>query len=271
MLVEANWRDYMKVYTFGDNTKPVMMLFPGTCCYWKNNFGHVIEGLKEYFYVAIVSYSGFDETEQSTFISELDETKKIEQYIQQHFNGSIFGAYGCSLGGSFVSLLVSRKNVHIDHAIIGSSDMDQTSKFVAKLQTAIIMPIIYPLITGKGSKLAKKFIAKRMNSQDENADYRKKFMEIMGIGSGVDFSFISKESMKNQFYSDLYTKVGTQIQVPHTTIHVFYAKKMGEKYRDRYEKYFKQPDIIEFDLRHEELLLDASRWVKEVCKACQIV
>lgn len=39
----------MKVYTFGDQSKPVMVLFPGTCCYWKNNFGHVIEGLKEYF------------------------------------------------------------------------------------------------------------------------------------------------------------------------------------------------------------------------------
>jgi len=242
----------MKVYTFGDQSKPVMMLFPGTCCYWKNNFGHVIEGLKEYFYVAIVSYSGFDETERSTFISELDETKKIEQYIQEYFNGHIFAVYGCSLGGSFVSLLLSRENIHIDHAIIGSSDMDQASKFLAKLQTALVMPIIYPLITGKGSRPAKKFISKRMNSQDENANYRKKFM---GIGSGID----------------LYTKVGQQTQVPHTTIHVFYAKKMGEKYRKRYEKYFKQPDIIEFDLRHEELLLDASRWVKEVCKACQII
>lgn len=125
--------------------------------------------------------------------------KKIEQYIQEYFNGHIFAAYGCSLGGSFVSLLVSRENIHIDHAIIGSSDMDQTSKFLAKLQTALVMPIIYPLITGKGSRLAKKFISKRMNSQDENADYRKKFMELMGIGSGIDFSFISKESMKINF------------------------------------------------------------------------
>ena len=199
----------MKVSTFGDQSKPVMMLFPGTCCYWKNNFGHVIEGLKEYFYVAIVSYSGFDETEHLTFISELDETKKIEQYIQEYFNGHIFAAYGCSLGGSFVSLLVSRENIHIDHAIIGS-------KFLAKLQTALVMSIIYPLITGKGSRLAKKFISKRMNTQDENADYRKKFMELKGIGSGINFSFISKESMKNQFCSDLYTKVGQQIQVPNT-------------------------------------------------------
>ena len=72
----------MKVYTFGDQSKPVMMLFPGTCCYWKNNFGHVIEGLKEYFYVAIVSYSGFDETEHSTFISELDETKRLNNIFK---------------------------------------------------------------------------------------------------------------------------------------------------------------------------------------------
>lgn len=72
----------MKVSTFGDQSKPVMMLFSGTCCYWKNNFGHVIEGLKEYFYVAIVSYSGFDETEYSTFISELDETKKLNNIFK---------------------------------------------------------------------------------------------------------------------------------------------------------------------------------------------
>ena len=48
----------------------------------------------------------FDETERSTFISELDETKKIEQYIQEYFNGHIFAVYGCSLGGSFVFFTV---------------------------------------------------------------------------------------------------------------------------------------------------------------------
>ena len=39
-----------------------------------------------------------------------------------------------------------------------------------------------------------------------------------------------------------------------TVIHVFYAKKMGEKYLKRYFKYFANPDIREFDLQHEELL-----------------
>ena len=72
----------MKVYEFGDDTKPVIMLFPGTCCYWKTNFGHVLEGLQEHFYTLIVSYSGFDDSETTTFVSELDETEKIETFIK---------------------------------------------------------------------------------------------------------------------------------------------------------------------------------------------
>ena len=260
----------MKVYEFGEKEKPCIMLFPGTCCYWKTNFGHVLENLQQHFYTLVVSYSGFDETETSTFISELDEVKKVEAYIREHFDGKIFAAYGCSLGGSFVSLLVSRQNVHITHAIIGSSDMDQAPTWLAKLETAIMMPLFYPLITGNGGSFLQKKMEKSMNRDDERSEYIKKFMELMGIGSGMDFSFISKESMKNQFCTDLYTPVGEQISAPGTTIHIFYALKMGEKYRERYLKYFANPDIREFDLQHEELLLDADRWTKEVCSACGI-
>ena len=160
----------MKIYKLGDPSKPTIMLFPGTCCYWKTNFGHTFENLQKYFYVMVVSYSGFDETENTTFISELDEVKKVEHYIQSKLHGKLFAAYGCSLGGSFVSLLVNRQKIHV-----------------------------------KG-----------------------------------------------------------------TVILVFYAKKMGEKYLDRYLKYFKDPDICEFDLGHEELLLDAERWTHEICRVCGI-
>ena len=58
----------MKVYCFGEERKPVIFLFPGTC--WSlegSNFGKVIEPLEEYFRVACVSYDGFDETEQTEF------------------------------------------------------------------------------------------------------------------------------------------------------------------------------------------------------------
>ena len=260
----------MKVYEFGDKSKPGIMLFPGTCCYWKSNFGHVLENLQKLFYTMVVSYSGFDETENTTFISELDEVKKVETYIKNKFGGKIFAAYGCSLGGSLVSLLVGRQNIHIDHAIIGSSDMDQAPKWLAKIETAIMIPLFYPFITGKSDCFLRRKMDKRLQQGGESAEHTKKFLEIMGVGSGIDLSFISKESMKNQFCTDLYTKVGEKIHAPGTTIHVFYAKKMGEKYLERYLKYFADPDIREFDLQHEQLLMDAERWTEEVCKACGV-
>lgn len=260
----------MKIYKLGDPSKPTIMLFPGTCCYWKTNFGHVFENLQKYFYIMVVSYSGFDETENTTFISELDEVAKVENYIQSELDGKLFAAYGCSLGGSFVSLLVNRQKIHIAHAIIGSSDMDQAPKWLAKIETAIVLPLFYPFITGKKNCFLRKKIDKRLKNGGDEAEYMKKFLDIMGINSGIDFSFISKESIKNQFCTDLYTKVGEQIHVNGTTIHVFYAKKMGEKYLNRYLKYFKNPDICEFDLGHEELLLDAERWTHEVCRVCDI-
>ena len=57
----------MKIYTFGAEDAPVLLLLPGTCCHWKSNFGAVIPLLADNFRVLCVSYDGFDETEQTEF------------------------------------------------------------------------------------------------------------------------------------------------------------------------------------------------------------
>lgn len=72
--------------------------------------------------------------------------RKIEAYVKENCGGHIRAAYGCSLGGSFVGLLAARQKVHIDYGILGSSDLDQASPFVAKLQTDLLLPLIYPLL-----------------------------------------------------------------------------------------------------------------------------
>lgn len=92
----------MKVYSFGAENAPVILLLPGTCCHWKGNFGRVIPLLSDRYRVLCVSYDGFDETEHTEFPTMLEETEKIEAYIQEHSGGHIRAAYGCSLGGSFV-------------------------------------------------------------------------------------------------------------------------------------------------------------------------
>ena len=63
----------MKVYSFGREDAPVVMLLPGTCCHWKGNFGHVIPLLVIDYHVLCVSYDGFDETEQTEFPTMTEE------------------------------------------------------------------------------------------------------------------------------------------------------------------------------------------------------
>lgn len=80
---------------------------------------------------------------------------------------------------------------------------------------------------------------------------------------------VSKKSMKQQFYSDLVTPLGEKIKADGTTVHIFYARQMGEKYRNRYPLHFSDPDIIEQDYGHEELLFFyPEEWVKEIRKCC---
>lgn len=154
----------MKFYESGDNRKPVIFLFPGTCCLY-SSFDHVLDGLHSYFYTVTVSYDGFDPNEKTEFYSMEDECEKNEQ------------------GGN---------------------------------------------------------------------------------------PWITKQSVYNQFYSDLVTKVQHGIDVPGTTIHVFYATKMGRKYEKRYCTYFKNPDIRRHNMQHEELFCcHSAEWVEEVRKAVE--
>lgn len=258
----------MKFYQFGKEENPVIFLFPGTCCHYKANFGEVVPLLEEAFHVICVSYDGFDETERTEFPDMLTETEKIEEYIQKHFNGRICAAYGCSLGGSFVGLLIQRKKIHIAHGIIGSSDLDYAGALTAKLQASIVAPVICGMLQkGKLPGFMEKKLKKKPK---EEQVYYEKMLALFGIGNDR-MSFVTKKSVYRQFYSDLVTTLEENISVSGTVIHCFYAEKMGEKYLCRYRKHFKEPDIRTHKLQHEELLVRyPEKWVQEVKNCCGV-
>lgn len=239
----------MKVYGFGAEDAPIILLLPGTCCHWKSNFGAVIPLLADSFRVLCVSYDGFDETEQTEFPTMIEETEKIEAHILANCGGHIRAAYGCSLGGSFVGLMAARQKIHMDYGILGSSDLDQASPLAAKLQTNLLIPLIYPLI--HDGKFKVEFMQKCLEEYARKMDdYVQAFIEMFGGAR----PYVTKQSCKNQFYSDLVTPLSENIDVLGTEIHVFYALKMGGKYRTRYQRHFAAPVIHEQDLQHEELL-----------------
>lgn len=185
----------MKVYSFGAEHAPVILLLPGTCCHWKGNFGRVIPLLADSYRVLCISYDGFDETEHTEFPTILEETEKIETYIQEHSGGHIRAAYGCSLGGSFVGLLAARGNIHMDYGILGSSDLDQASPIAAKLQTNLLLPLIYPVI--RGGRFKSRLLQKRLTQRkSEMGGYVQAFMEMLGGAR----PYVTVQSCKNQFY-----------------------------------------------------------------------
>lgn len=123
-----------------DNGKTLLLL-PGTCCNYQTNFGAILEPLSAKYHLICVNYDGFDGTD-TIFPDMITVTEKIEQYLLEHYNGHIDGALGSSLGGSFVGQLIKKQNIHMDHGIFGSSDLDEGSPFAAKLQTKIMYPLI---------------------------------------------------------------------------------------------------------------------------------
>ncbi len=126
------------------------------------------------------------------------------------------------------------------------------------------MPFMYKMVhTGA----LPKFMQKKINEADEvKKELYNGFLNMFGIEQGGN-PWITKQSIYNQFYSDLVTKVQHGIDVPGTTIHVFYATKMGKKYEKRYCTYFKNPDIRRHNMQHEELFCcHSAEWVEEVKK-----
>lgn len=250
----------MQFEEFGLENEKTMLLLPGTSCTWKINFGNVVERLQEKYHLICVNYDGFDGKKEQHFSDMLTVTKKIEQYILEKHHGRVDGAYGSSLGGSFVGILIQRKVIHIDHGFIGSSDLDQCGKFVGKIQAKIIASFLYGASTDekKGNFFNK--LLKRFFGMDDNHAMKHMMTALFDSIKQLEY-----ETVYNQFYSDLITPLEDDINVDGTIVHIIYAMKMGEKYEKRYRKHFHNPDIRSFDMQHEAWLFD-SDYVEPVMK-----
>ena len=246
----------MKITEFGKEHEKTFMLLPGTCCTWEINFDLLIEPLSQKYHVLCVNYTGFDGGDD-VFDTQESETERIEEYVIRSLGGQLDAVYGSSMGGSFASLLTQRKRVHIDHVFIGSSDLDQASPFVARLETAFMGSMMKWMAKHPDkamSKFSKVADAKGMSVNVEEltgTEHSDDYMQHMMKGFFETIGKVNHKSVTNQFYSDLVTKLDDGIDVPGTAIHVFHSEKMGEKYLKRYRRHYAAPDIIPLDYGHE--------------------
>ena len=243
----------MQFDEMGNKSGKTLMLLPGTACDYQTNFAAVLDRLGAKYHLICVNYDGFDGS-GSVFPDMITVTEKLEKYITEHFDGKIDGVIGSSLGSSFVGQLIQRENVHIDHGIFGSPDLDQSGRFSAWLQSKLVVPLLTSFTKSEKKKTkSKEKLKAAFEMNDETAD---RFIDC--------FAKFDPVSIKNEYYTDLLTWLQEDIHVEHTRVHFIYAKKMGEKYLKRYKKYFRDPDIREFDMQHEQWLFGGEQYTLPV-------
>ena len=240
-----------------------LVLLPGTACTWQVNFARVIDALAARYHLVCVNYDGFEGNPDVCFTSVDEVNAKIEDYLIEKHGGRVDGAYGSSLGGSFSALLVQRGRVHVDHAFIGSSDLDQGNPIFARLLTWMITPMFRG--AAKSEEKRKKLVDKlgRAIYPDMDKDVEDFLMQFAG-----SFERMNPKTIPREFYSDYVTPLADDIHVDGTTIHVIHALKMDPKgkYEARYLRHFREPDLMRFDMQHEEWLF-GSAWTQTVLAA----
>jgi hypothetical protein len=156
-----------------------------------------------------------------------------------------------------VGKLIQRERIHMDHGIFGSPDLDQSGKFSAWLQSKLVVPLLTSFTKSEKKKAKTREKLKSFFEMDDEAADR-----FMGC-----FEKFNPESIKNEYYTDLLTWLSDDIHVENTKVHFIYANKMGEKYLKRYKKYFRDPEIREFDMQHEQWLFGGEQYTAPVLKA----
>lgn len=252
----------MRIYTYGNREKPELMLLPGNCIEGKEYYEEVLPLLLPSYHVILVSYSGFDGNENTTFRTMETEAEMIEGYILENYEGRIAAVYGSAIGGTFAAFLMQRNKIHFDQVIIAGVDFDKASLPVAYLQSRLFAPIFYRMIhTGEASST----VAKEMVHLHPKDPYIKQ-LRLMGVGTGGR-AYVNRKSVINQFYAEWTVRLKKGISVPGTIVHFLHAKKTGDVYLDRVKQIFKDPVIHEYDMKHEELLLRYPEdWVKKIAE-----
>ena len=224
----------MQFDEMGNRSGKTLMLLPGTACDYQTNFATVLERLGEKYHLICVNYDGFDGSDM-IFPDMITVTEKIEKYIKDHYDGKI----------------------DMDHGIFGSPDLDQSGKVSAWLQSKLVVPLLTSCTKNERKKAkTREKLKSFFEMNDETAD---RFMAC--------FSKFKPESIRNEYYTDLLTHLNDDIHVEGTKVHFIYANKMGEKYLKRYKKYFRDPDIREFDMQHEQWLFGGEQYTVPVLKA----
>ena len=112
----------MNFKTFGNIGAPALLLIPGLGVSYEI-FRPLIGMLEDRFHVIAVQVDGFTLNRHTEFTSIDDQARQVVEYINESLGGHLDIAYGLSLGGKILSMILERDEVTIEHAILDAAPL----------------------------------------------------------------------------------------------------------------------------------------------------
>ncbi len=163
----------MQFNIFGSPESPKVLLLHGTAMTWKKCFEPVVEVLSKKFFLIIPALNGHNPNDNSVFSSVEQETKEIEEYLVNHYDGQLHAAYGFSMGGTVLINLLSKGTIQIDKVILDAAFCAPMGMF-AGISADIMTSQLMRLKRGKGYNP----IIKALAGGDEESDRELLYMDI---------------------------------------------------------------------------------------------
>ena len=112
----------MNFHTFGDESKPVILLIHGVLTPWQV-WETQIEHFSGSYRVIAVALDAHEEERASEFISIQDEANEIEDYVMDELGGSVFAVCGISMGGAITNLIWQNGIIGADKFVLDGAPL----------------------------------------------------------------------------------------------------------------------------------------------------
>ena len=167
----------MTIHEFGKENDKIMILLHPAVVMW-DFFEYVIPALEKDYHLIVPAIPGYDPDVKSDFTSVEDIAEELEIWLTAKGITQVDCIYGCSMGGAFITKLLSNGVIHFNRAVIdGGITPYQLPWIVTRL---ILIRDFLMISIGKlgGVKLLEKAFATE-NLSEEDIQYEAKVLEMI--------------------------------------------------------------------------------------------
>lgn len=131
----------MIFHTFGDVSKPKMLLIHGVLCPWQI-WDEVVAHYSEKNFIIVPELDGHTQNLSTRFRSVEDEAEEIVKYLSLLGISQLDTVCGLSMGGRIAALLWKDGSVKIKHLVLDGAPLVQAGGFVTKIVRDFYIDIV---------------------------------------------------------------------------------------------------------------------------------